>query len=198
MQTFIVGAPWSGLLSRLGRNRLVRASDRLEAIATIALFVVAVAIIPVVTTVASTLYRQQAAMYVQQAEAVHQITARVTEASSTKPGPGMGDVHPTIISWDVNGLPRSGSINWSEPLAVGRQIQVWVDATGKLDHAPVSADHAVADAAVAGVLLWSAGVGVGVGGLRWFVWQLDKRRNARWDDEFRALVDGDGGRANRQ
>jgi hypothetical protein len=63
VQTFTIGFPRGTLLCRLGRNRLVRATDRVEALATILLFLLGVATIPVVVTVGMSTDQHQAAMY---------------------------------------------------------------------------------------------------------------------------------------
>lgn len=198
MQTFIIGFPRGELLRRLGRNPLVRASDRLEAIATLVLFALAVALLPVVTTVGIALHHDQATLSAQQAKAVHRTTARAIANSSIQPAMGAGAVYLTQISWDVAGVPRVGSFTGTRPLTIGDEVPVWVDAAGGLSHPPLPQDEAATVAVVIAVLLWSILLGAALGGLRLLSWTLDRRRSAQWDRELRSLANDDGGRADRR
>jgi hypothetical protein len=198
VQTFTMGFPRGTLLGRLGRNRLVRATDRVEALATILLFLLGVATIPVVVTVGMSTHQHQAAMYARQAGSVHQAAARVTASRSVAPNHGSKDVSDAQITWDVDGLPRGAPIRWREYLTAGDQIPIWVDGTGKLSGKPMSPDQAVMDGVVVAVFLWTAVVAVGVGGQRLLVWRLDRHRDAQWDRELETLSTDGGGRADHQ
>jgi len=195
VQTFTIGTTRGGLLGRLGRNRLVRASDRIEAIATLVLFLLAVAIISVVAAAVMSTHRHQATMYAREADGVHQMTARVTASSPASSLYGAKDVWVAQIAWETEGSPRVGSITWPSHVKVGDQVPIWVDGMGKLRRAPVSTDQAVMDGVVVALLSWSALMGVAAGG-RWLLtWRLDRHRNAQWEKELHELVDGRGGRA---
>lgn len=198
MQTFTMGFPRGTLLGRLGRNRLVRATDRVEALATILLFLLGVATIPVVVTVGMSTHQHQAAMYARQAGSVYQTAAKVTASSSVASNYGSKDVSDAQITWDVDGLSRAAPIRWSEDLTPGDQIPIWEDGTGKLSGEPMSHDQAVTDGVVVAVFLWMAVVGVGVGGHRLLIWCLDRHRDAQWDGELEALSTDGGGRADHQ
>ncbi len=188
MQTFTIGIPHGTLIGRLGGNRLVRTSDRVQAIATIMLFLLGVAIIPVVVTLGMSTHQHQTAMYARQAAGVHQTTARVTANSMVEPTYGTQQLYVAQIIWEVNGLPQRASIKWPEYLTAGEHIPVWIDATGTLSGKPMSADQAVMDGVMVAVVLWLVGVGVGVGSLQLLKWRLDRRRDAQWEQGLRALV----------
>lgn len=198
MQTFTMGFPRGALLCLLRRNRLVRATDRVEALATILLFLVGLAIIPVVVTVGMSTHQHEAALYARQAGSVHQTTARVTASRPVASSYGSMDVYDAQITWVVDGLPRAAPIRWPEDLTPGDQIPIWVDGTGKLTGKPMSPDQAVMDGVLVAVFLWTAVVAVGVGGHRLLIWRLDRHRDARWDRELKALSTGGGGRADHQ
>jgi hypothetical protein len=197
VQTFTIGVPRSELLSRFGRNRLVRWSDRIEVLATTALGVLAIAMIPVVTTAGIAVDHHQAAMYAQQAQTVHRTEATATADSSDAVGAGDRDAYATRISWDVEGVPRVGTITSPQPLKVGDSIPIWVDVAGGLGRPPVSTDQAVTEAVVMAALLWLTVMGSATALRQLLVWGLDRRRGYQWDGELRTLV-GQGGREQRR
>ncbi|MET0474517.1 MAG: hypothetical protein ABW001_07750 [Mycobacterium sp.] len=198
MQTFTIGIPRGGLLCKLGRrNRLVRVSDRIEALVTIAVVLFAVVIIPVIATFGTSFHQHQAAMYARQANSVHETIARVA-ANFVESGHSLDDVYNAEISWDVDGLPHVGTIRRPEPFAAGEQIPVWVDAKGNLAGKPPSPGQAATDAVLLAVFSWVTVVLGALGARRLLIWRLDRHRAAQWGRELEALVDGGGGRADRQ
>ncbi|MDX1890788.1 hypothetical protein [Mycolicibacterium sp. 050158] len=198
MHEFTVRLPRSTVLRSLGRNPLVRASDRIEAVAALLFVAFAVAVIPVSVTAGTVFDRHQVAMYGQQAAMVHQITARVTASSTATAGFGVPDTYVTGVSWDVDGQARTGSVKWSQPLTAGERIPVWVDGAGMLTRQPTPIAQAWWDAAILALLLWVTLTTMAFGLLRVLTWRLDRRRGRQWEREFRSLVDGRGGRAEQQ
>jgi hypothetical protein len=197
MQTFTIGIPRGGLLRKLGRHPLVRTSDRIEAIATIAAILFAVAIIPVIATFGTSLHEHQAAIYARQAGTVHQTTATVTAevtADTVMSDHSIIDVYVADVAWEVAGAAKVGTIRWPQPLVVGEHVPVWVDAGGDLAAQPVSPRQAATDAVVMAVYSWVIVVLGAFGARRLLIHRLDRQRAAQWGRELEALAGG-GGRA---
>lgn len=192
METF-TWDPHRWLIARVvGRNPLLRPTDRLEALVVLVAIVAALAAVPVAGVVGAATYGTRERLYAQQAHGRHPARAQVTEAH---PGALGGTV--TRVRWAVTGGERhSATLGLAAAVKPGEAVDIWVDGAGNLTAPPAPGWHAVgaaAGAVVLTLLIASAALALLVAAV---IHQLDRSREARWERDLRVLVD-DGGRTNR-
>lgn len=193
MQMFTFGWWRWRFTQALGRNPLVRASDRVEAIVMAIAVVVALTVIPVAGAMATAIHDERGRAYVAQLEDRRQVVATVAEDSVRVPR-----TETTIVQarWQYAGVQHAERFQWDRPVRAGQTIEIWVHPNG--ERAPELDPwwRAGVDAAVGGITFWLAATGsvaLMVGVLR--PW-LTRMRNAAWEREIASLAD-DGGTANR-
>ena len=197
MDTFRLdwGRCWT--VRALGRNPLVRFSDRVEAVLLVLVFVTALAVIPVAGTIGTAVYESRARLYAEQAQTRHTVAATAIKDSTVILDQD-AEVFWTEARWRVNGVEHVGSVDSANATKAGDQLDVWVDASGELVAAPTPTSRAGIDAMFAGAGAWLIAM-AGVAGLSMFVrsWMIHRRYRA-WEREWQALVSDDGGRTGSQ
>ena len=197
MDTFRLdwGRCWT--VRALGRNPLVRFSDRVEAVVLVLVFVTALAVIPVAGTIGTAVYESRARLYAEQAQTRHTVTATAIEDSTVILDQD-AEVFWTEARWRVNGVEHVGSADSANATKAGDQLDVWVDASGDQVAAPTPTSRAGIDAMFAGAGAWLIAM-AGVAGLSLFVrsWMTHRRYRA-WEREWQELVSDDGGRTGSQ
>ncbi|SEH48436.1 hypothetical protein SAMN04489835_0355 [Mycolicibacterium rutilum] len=177
----------------LGRNPLVRTSDRIEAmIAAMAVAAVLVAI-PIAAAMATAIHDERGQAYAAEAERHVQITATVTQASPTLPRTNVSVVQ---AAWDFGGTEHVGRFQWDKPVRAGQNIDIVVDQDGRR---MVPLDpwwRAGLDGTIAAITFWLAVAGVAAGSVAIARPCLRRMRYAAWDRDIASLAD-DGGTTNR-
>jgi len=191
MDTFTVDWGRSWTIRALGRNPLVRFSDRVEAAVVVLVFATALAITPVAGTIGTVVYESRARLYTEQAQTRHTVAAMAIE-DSTAILDQDAEVFWTEARWRVNGAEHVGSVDSANATKAGDELDVWVDGSGNQVAAPTPTWRAAVDATFAGGGAWLTAM-AGVVGLSMFVcmW-LTRRRYCGWDREWQALVSNDG------
>lgn len=177
----------------LGRNPLVRTSDRVEAIVMAAAVVVSLTAVPVAGAMATAIHDERGRAYVAQLEDRRQVAATVTQDSVSVPR-----TEATIVQarWHYGGVQHAERFQWDSPVRAGQTIDIWVHADGRRAPGLDPWWRAGMDAAVGGITFWLAVTGslaLLVGVVR--PW-LTRMRNAAWEREIASLAD-DGGTADR-
>jgi hypothetical protein len=197
MDTFRLdwGRCWT--VRALGRNPLVRFSDRVEAVVLVLVFVTALAVIPVAGTIGTAVYESRARLYAEQAQTRHTVAATAIDDRTVIVDQN-AEVFTTEARWRANGVEHVGSVDLAHATKAGDQLDVWVDASGDQVAAPTPTSRAGIDAMFAGAGAWLIAV-AGVAGLSMFVrlW-MTHRRFLGWDREWQALVSDNGGRTGSQ
>jgi hypothetical protein len=177
-------------LRRMGfdRNSMRRRSDRIQAIMRAVLLAVFVIGGPLAATYAShQVYLAGLRTARAQAAALQRVPAVVSHSTLL----AVAWRHPAVtgpavlsVRWAApGGLERTGRIT-SANHAAGTTVTVWIDASGRLAHPPLTrtdiADHAIGAAAATpaalALLLWLVGRGVSLA--------LDRYRLARWEADW--------------
>jgi hypothetical protein len=152
MQTSITVPLLRKLSVRLfGRNPLVRATDRVEALVLVLAVAVALIAVPISAAVGTAVYESRSRIYAEQVQTRRPVTATVT-----------GDSHPrrdlesptvTIAArWFAAGTERTGDVTAPLTANIGDDIEIWVDDEGFAVPAPV---NTACNAAVAfGAATW--------------------------------------------
>ncbi|WP_204079487.1 hypothetical protein [Mycobacterium riyadhense] len=193
MQTFTLD-PRRWLLARIvGRNPLLRRTDRIEALAILLALVMSLLAVPVAGVVGAVAYEARYQLYDQEAQARRPVTATVMNAATTLDGDGNHTV--VQAKWVAAVGERSGLFEHREPVNPGENAEVWVDIHGNLALPPTPTWHAVGDA-VATALLTLLIIGLAITLVHVVVRsRLDRLRDAQWGHEIARLQEH-GGRAN--
>ncbi len=196
MQTFTIGLGRGWWVRLLGRNPLVRSSDRIEVMVLSLAVLLTVVAVPVAGAIGTFVYDAHARVYAEEAQIRHQVTATAIEDGTVV-------MQPTSLSftaratWSAAGRDHSDIVMWSDQVKAGDQQSIWVNADGAKVGPPSSSSDAAADAVAIAINVW-LGVAAASAGLVYVVRRgLDHRRYAQWDRELNASRDNDG-RTNHQ
>lgn len=180
----------------VGRNVLLRGSDRIETLLVLVACAVSLLSVAVGGAVGTSVYEVSGRFYAAQAEARHPVDAAVVRASSTmdeNPGATVN----VQATWQVGDVARTGSFEWDGAVKAGDRVTIWVNEDGNRVGRPTPTSQAGFDGVVAGlsiVLLVAGAMTLVVVAGRW---TLDRGRYKQWDRELRCFVDDGGGRPNR-
>ncbi|MGV0853032.1 Rv1733c family protein [Mycolicibacterium phlei] len=184
--------PWR-LLRALGRNPLVRTSDRIEAFVVGMAITAALVAIPIAAAMASEIHDERAREYTALAAQQIPVTATVTQA-----GPPLPRANVSVIEarWDFAGTERVGRFQWQGVTQPGQDIEILVNQNGERVTPLNPAWRAGVDATLAALTFWASVVAVAVAGVALSRPILQRMRYAAWDREIASLADG-GGHTNR-
>ena len=181
------------LVHALSRNRLARASDRLEACAVLMVFAVALFAVPVAQRVGDEIYADRMQQISRQHQSRHSVEAIAT-ANSVSPAPRRFGSSVTVpVEWREGVRLRSEVVASQSFVKAKTPVTVWLDDAG----AVVSAPDREADAqTVATNRAWASWVGiVGLCALLAFAIRrcLDLYRAASWQRELHLMAYNDDG-----
>ena len=179
------------IIRAVGRNPLVRLIDRLEAVALVVLFAIALVVTPVAGAIGTAVYEGRMRLYAEEAQTRHPVLATVVDHGVIIVEQD-AETFRTRISWYANGIERFGSVDLAYETNVGDQLDIWVDSRGDQIAAPTPTWRAGIDAMLAGAGAWLVAM-AGVTGLSLLVrWWLTCRRDSGWEREWQAPVRADG------
>lgn len=191
MQTFSVDPRRWRVARLVGRNPLLRRSDRVEALVVALAMFASLLAIPVTGVVAATVYGARERLYVQESHERHRVTATINDTMLE--GSGTSVVRAT---WPGPTGERTGTFELARAAKAGQSFEIWVGKDGKAGFPPTPKWHAVFDAVVtAGAALLIAGFAV-LTLVAFVCSRLNRARDCAWEREIRSLVE-DGGRTNR-
>ncbi|WP_211226787.1 Rv1733c family protein [Amycolatopsis benzoatilytica] len=185
--------PSKRLLRRFGavRNPLVRRSDRIEGILVAIFALIALIAVPFAMTIGSADISSETAASDAQLQSRHQVTATVL-ATAAQPAASVGDSAPIANTARVNAVwqpphsaQRTGVITVPSASAVeGATTDIWLDDSGKQTTAPLTHADAVTNGVLVAAFSWLCAAGV-LAGAFWIARRvLDRRRAARWAEDW--------------
>jgi hypothetical protein len=187
----------------LGRNPLLRWTDRTEACLIVIAILVALAATPVCAAAGLGVYRSHARLYAEQSLARHSVTATVVETGARPHQPHSTSV--TVLAlWLVAAdgarggevqVAHTGWMSTHRALNAGDHINVWVDDAGAPVAPPTPPSQAGLDAVGVGAGIWlvaSLGLTAAVGMVRS---PLNRIRRVQWERDIKGFTDGE--RSNR-
>jgi hypothetical protein len=193
MDTFSLAPARWRTVRALGRNPVVRFSDRVEAIATAMAIAVALIAAPVVGAVGTAVHDARSQVYAEAAQTRHPVTAVVTSADQTAPAARYAVVTTVHAHWRAEGVEHAEAFSWDRPVAAGNAIEIWVDSHGRRVSPPPSHSQAAFDAVLTAVMVW-LGVVTAAAALAALVrLRLDRFRDAAWERSIRSLADNQAG-----
>src|ERR1700712_3719438 len=186
----------SWYLRALGRNPLIRAGDRLEALAVLGVFIVALLALPVVARAESQIRDVGVRNAETQAHTRHSVAAVVVVGSTGLSTDFDGPAY-VRAQWHEGTQLRTENVISPSIVKSGDPLQLWLNDKGKFVTAPVTAHDAELTAVSAAALLWAAIVSFAVLAAVTVRMRLDRSRDRAWERELHLLSHNDDGWANR-
>jgi hypothetical protein len=183
-------------LHALGLNPLIRASDRLEALAVLAVFGTALFAVPVAAQAGTLIYDAGVRTANEQAHSRHSVDAVAIEGSAGMPADFDNPAY-VRVQWRTGAQLRTEQVITPLTVKAGEPLTIWLDDTGRVVAAPLTADDARLSSVSAAGTVWVAIVACGA--LTAFVIRrgLDRSRDRAWERELHLLAYNDDGWANR-
>lgn len=188
MQHFTItfGRAWWGRI--VGRNPLVRRSDRVAAWTSIVATLIIATAAPIVGAVATSMHDLRSQEYAERAHSSHQVTATALEDGTVVLGPGPAGVSFVVhAGWRFGGRDYSDVVEWPSRAKAGEKQEIWVDDQGQQVQRPPSPDSADNDAVGFGFALWFAVIAFTVGIAYLVLWRVDRQRDAEWERDLATL-----------
>ncbi|CAN5664465.1 hypothetical protein BH09ACT8_BH09ACT8_15160 [soil metagenome] len=195
MVFFTLGWGRSWLTRIFGRNALVRANDRVQALVTALTVVTAIVAIPLAVAFGTSMKETRSTAYAQQALNRQPVIATALE-NSTLHAQVYTQTFTVRARWAAGGAVHVGSIPVPEMVHPGDRLEIWADGSGDYVKAPIDPRQAVVDAVGSAVLTWMAFASMLAAGVYGLHRKLLHSRSSQWDRELDALVGNDGGRTN--
>ena len=188
--TFTVRLPRWRFAWLFGRNPLIRAGDRVEALVMVLAVMMALVAVPIAAAVGTAVYDSRSRLYAEQAQNSHVVTAIVTDHKVTH-RESLGQTVTVLARWFDAGTEHTGPVSAPPGVKTGDSIDIWVGEDGSHVGPPpkTAYDEAVAFASLTwlGAAIAAAALIVGTQAF------LKRVRHARWQDDFDNLAgDGDG------
>jgi beta-lactamase regulating signal transducer with metallopeptidase domain len=154
MDTFTLRLPrWPVLLRLLGRDPLVRMTDRIEALVLVLAVVVSLLAIPITAAVGTAVYDSSRRIYAEQAHTRHTVTATVTDVPASQQILRTGTT--TVAArWTAASTEHTGTLKTQSTGKTGDPIEIWVDNTGAQVPAPTPTTRAAVEAAMGALVIW--------------------------------------------
>jgi hypothetical protein len=184
--TFTLRLPRWRFVRLLGRNPLIRLSDRIEALV-LALAVVMVSVLagPIAATVGAAVHDSHSRSHAEQAQNRHTVIATVTGDKFVRRDT-LGQTVTVPARWFAAGTEHTGAVSAPPRVKTGDSIDIWVAEDGSYLgpplRTPVDAAVAAAVATWFGVVIAAAAVFSGIRAA------LIRARHARWQRDFDRLV----------
>ena len=190
--TFTVRLPrWPILLRLLGRDPLVRTTDRIEALVFVLAVVVALLAAPITAAAGTAVYDSSRHIYAEQAHTRHTVTATVTDVPATQ----ILRTGTTTVSarWTAAGAEHTGAVKTQSTTKTGDTIEIWVDNTGAQVPAPTPTTRAAAEAAMGALVMWICVAAIAATLFTATRAVCDRIRFTQWQHDLDNLVgNGDG------
>jgi hypothetical protein len=193
MDTFIVRLPrWPILLRLLGRDPLVRTTDRVEAVVLVLAVVVSLLCAPIAAAVGTAVHDSNRQLYAEQAHTRHPVPATVTGDPASQQV-----LRTTTITaparWSVAGAEHTGTVKAPSTAKTGDSIEIWVDHNGAQVPAPTTTTRAAAEAVVAAVAIWVSVIAAAATLFAVTRAVCDRVRFTGWQQDLDSLVGHGGG-----
>ena len=168
---------------------LRRPVDRVENLLAAGAVLLILAALPAAFAVGQAEYHNDLAIAATQLAGRTQADATlVQDAPSSAAMPDTLVTSPALAVWALpDGSVHSGQVAATPGAPAGTEVPIWVDVQGRITPAPLTPDQARNRGFVTGFLAESAVIIVLAGLFALLRHQLDRRRWAEWDDEWRTI-----------
>ena len=186
MDTFTVRLPRWRSMRLFGRNPLIRAGDRVEALVVVFAVVVVLLAAPIAAAVGTAVYDSRSHLYAAQAQNPRTVTATVTGDKFVRQDT-FGQMVTVPARWFAAGTEHTGIVSATPGVKTGDSIDVWVAEDGSHIGPPL---RTALDAAVAAAeAIWFGAAMAAAGLVAATRAILNRARHARWQQDFDKLVE---------
>jgi len=179
-----------------GFNPLIRASDRLEALAVLSVLATAIFALPVAAQAGTMFYDAGVRTVDEQVHSRHSVEAVAVEDSATVPAE-FDDPSYVRAQWGQGTQLRAERVITPTTVRAGQPLEIWLDDAGMVVAAPQTAADAELNAVVAAGTLWVALIACTAPVAFVIRAGLDRSRDRAWEQELHLLAHNDDGWANR-
>ena len=177
----------------LGRNPLLRAADRLEALLILVVIVGWLLVVPIAGAVGTAIYDGRHRLYAEQVLTRHRVVATVVEGTAATAGRCSAPAS-VQAGWTAAGEEGVGSLSFDTAGTSGDPLSIWVDADGNCVPPPTSTTQAAPDALCGALSILLSAMAVTALALILMRSCLDRMRDTQWERELRAINDYGGPR----
>jgi hypothetical protein len=183
-------------LRALGFNPLIRTSDRLEALAVLAVLITTFFAIPFAAQAGTQIYDTGVRTANEQAHSRHSVEAVAVDGSVSMPADFESSAY-VRAQWHEGARVRTEQVLTPATLKAGDPLKIWLDDTGRVVAAPLTVDDAKMNALGATGTVWVTIVACSA--LLAFAIRcgLDRSRARSWERELHLMAHNDDGWANR-
>lgn len=185
------------LLRALGRNPLVRVSDRLEALAVLGVLTLAIVVAPFAAQVGDLTFEASMRTVNEQARDRHAVQAVVVVDSTGMPADFENSA---LVSaqWHEGSHVRTEQVVGPASIEAGAPLTIWLNDEGNVVAAPLTAFDAKVNSVGLAWTVWITAVAGGA--LAAFLLRrvLDRSRARSWERELQLMAHNDDGWANRR
>jgi hypothetical protein len=183
------------LVRALGRNHMVRAVDRVEALAVLAGVLLVAMVGLQCSSISDSVYASRSRTIAAEAATRHQVEATVVTDSTAdaKTTQQSAQRYSTQIRWFAQNTSRDKVVKLAQPVKAGDHVPVWLDEHGNASTPPRTDADARADAVGAVALLLALAAGLAFGAVALLRWLLDRLRYRSWDRGLHWLLVENGG-----
>jgi hypothetical protein len=184
------------VLRALGRNPLVRASDRLEALAVLGVLVLALLAAPFAAHVGDLTFDASMRTVNEQSRDRHAVQAVVVRGSTGMPADFESSAM-VSAQWREGSRLRTEEVISPASVEAGAPLTIWLDDEGKVVAAPLTAFDAKVNSVGLAWTVWVTAVASGTLGAFLLRRILDRSRARAWEQELQLMAHNDDGWANR-
>ena len=131
LEPFTVRLPQWPIFGLFRRNPLLRASDRIEAMAMVVAVVVSLLAIPIAAAVGTAVHDSRRDIYSEQHHTRHLVTATITEDTAAQ-NISRTNTATMAACWSAAGAEHTGAVEAQSATKSGDHVAIWVDNNGKL------------------------------------------------------------------
>jgi hypothetical protein len=193
MDTYTVRLPrWPILLRLLGRDPLVRTSDRIEALVSVLTVVVTLLAAPIAAAIGTEVYDSSRHIYAEQVHTRHTVTATVTDVPASQQVLGTKMI--TVQArWSAAGTEHTGAVKAPSTVDAGDPIEIWVDNEGAQVPAPAPTTRAALEAVTVALMIWTCFAAAAASLLTLTRAVCDRIRSTGWQHDLDSMAgNGDG------
>jgi hypothetical protein len=176
-----------------GRNPLLRAADRLEALIILVVIVGWLLVVPIAGAVGTAIYDGRHRLYAEEVLTRHPVVATVIEGTAATAGDYYGPVSVRAV-WPAAGGERTDSFSFDTAAKSGDRLSIWVDADGEHVPPPTPITQAAADALCCALSILLSAIAVTALVLSVMRYCANRMRDNQWERELRAIKDYGGPR----
>jgi hypothetical protein len=193
MDTYSVRVPrWPILLRLLGRDPLVRITDRVQALVSVLTVVVTLLAAPIAAAVGTEVYDSRRDVYSEQVSSRDAVTATVTDVPVPQQ---ILDTNMITVEarWSAAGTKHTGTVRAPSTVEAGDPIEIWVDDNGAQVPAPSPTTRAAVEAVTVALMIWTGFAAAAASLFTLARVACDRIRSIGWQRDIDAMVgNGDG------